>query len=113
MDQMLSSDFLAEFKRVTEAKWRERPINPDIYGFQFQQRTHWNPGLSEDKIAEYENVLGVRFPYDFRALFVRRSSFWLQSSRLRPLRSLRTPPKPLPPLTARLSPISLRLEPIA
>jgi len=67
MDQMLSSDFLAEFKRVTEAKWRERPINPDIYGFQFQQGTHWNPGLSEDKIAEYENVLGVRFPHDFRA----------------------------------------------
>lgn len=23
--------------------------------------------MSEDKIAEYENVLGVRFPYDFRA----------------------------------------------
>jgi hypothetical protein len=64
---MLSSDFLAEFKRATEGKWHEQPIDPNIYGFQFQQGTHWNPGLSEDKIAEYENILGVRFPYDFRA----------------------------------------------
>lgn len=64
---MLGSDFLPEFKRATEAKWRERPINPRIYGFQFQPGTRWNPGLSDDKIAEYENVLGVRFPYDFRA----------------------------------------------
>lgn len=64
---MLSSDFLAEFKRATEGKWHERPINPNIYGVQFQQGTHWNPGLPEDKIAEYENLLGVGFPYDFRA----------------------------------------------
>jgi hypothetical protein len=64
---MLSSDFLAEFKRVTEANWQERQIIPHIYGFQFQQSTRWNPGLSEEKIAEYENVLGVRFPHDFRA----------------------------------------------
>ena len=64
---MLSSNFLTEFKRATEVKWHERPINPNIYGFQFQQGTRWNPGLSEEKIAEYENTLGVRFPYDFRA----------------------------------------------
>jgi hypothetical protein len=64
---MLSSDFLAEFKCATEAKWRERPINPHIYGFQFQLGTRWNPGLSDDEIAEYENVLGVWLPYDFRA----------------------------------------------
>jgi hypothetical protein len=64
---MLSSDFLAEFKRVTEAKWRQRPINPHLYGFQFQQGTRWNPGLSEEEIAEYEKFIGMRFPYDFRA----------------------------------------------
>ena len=64
---MLSSDFLAEFKRATEATWHKRPINPHIYGFQFQPGTRWNPGLSDDKIAEYENVLGLQFPYDFRA----------------------------------------------
>jgi hypothetical protein len=68
MGAMLSREFLAEFKRATEAKWHGRPINPNIYGFQFQQGTHWNPGLLEDKISDYENLLGVRFPHDFRAL---------------------------------------------
>src|SRR5579863_494617 len=64
---MLSCDFLAEFKRATEQMWSERSIDPDAYGFQFQRGTRWNPGLSDDKITEYDNVLGVRFPTDFRA----------------------------------------------
>jgi hypothetical protein len=67
---MLSSDFLLEFKRSAEKKWREQPINPHIYGFQFQPGTRWNESMSDEKIAEYENVLGARFGHDFRA-FVR------------------------------------------
>jgi hypothetical protein len=70
---MLSSDFLTEFKCATEAKWRKRPINADISGFQFLPGTRWNPGLSDDKIAEYEALLGVRFPDDFR-LFLRATN---------------------------------------
>src|SRR2546425_1369536 len=64
---MLSSDFLAEFQRATEAKWHEKPIDPHISGFQFQTGTRWNPGLSDEKIAEFEDVLGIQFPHDFRA----------------------------------------------
>jgi hypothetical protein len=64
---MLSSDFLIEFKRATEAIWRERPINPHISGFQFQPGTRWILGLSYDKIAEFEDILGIKFPHDFRA----------------------------------------------
>jgi hypothetical protein len=64
---MLTSDFLTKFKHASEAKWHARPINPRLYGFQFQPGTRWNPGLSDDKIAEYGNVLGVRFPSDFQA----------------------------------------------
>jgi len=64
---MLSYDFLADFKRATEQLWSERSINPTAYGFQFQRGTRWNPGLSDNKIAEYESALGVRFPGDFRA----------------------------------------------
>jgi hypothetical protein len=63
---MLESDFLAEFKRTTEAKWNDKAIDPAVYGFQFQRGTRWNPGLPEERIAEYENVLGVRFPHDFK-----------------------------------------------
>jgi len=64
---MLSSDFLAEFQRATEAKWHEKSIDPHISGFQFQTGTRWNPGLSDEKIAEFEDVLGIQFPHDFRA----------------------------------------------
>jgi hypothetical protein len=66
---MLSLDFLAEFKKATEKKWSQQSVSPAVSGFQFQRGTRWNPGLSDDKIAEYENVLGVQFPFDFRAFF--------------------------------------------
>ena len=64
---MLSSDFLIHFKSATELIWRNQAVNPHISGFQFQPGTRWNPGLSEDKIAEFECVLGIKFPHDFRA----------------------------------------------
>ena len=63
---MLSRNFLAEFKGATEERWSQRSINPTILGFQFQLGTRWNPGLSADKVDEYETVLGVQFPRDFR-----------------------------------------------
>jgi hypothetical protein len=62
---MLSDDFLGDVRRATEAKWSENPINPTLYGFQFQRGTRWNPGLSDELIAAYQDVLGVRFPRDF------------------------------------------------
>jgi len=64
---MLNRDFLLEFKKTTELSWSEQSINPAAYGFQFQRGTRWNPGLSNAEIEEYENVLGIRFPLDFRA----------------------------------------------
>ena len=32
-----------------------------------QQGTRWNPGLSDEQIADYEVALGVHFPHDFKA----------------------------------------------
>jgi hypothetical protein len=64
---MLSSDFLAHFKSATETMWRDKQINPTLCGFQFQQGTRWNPGLPDAEIADYEDILGVRFPDDFRS----------------------------------------------
>jgi len=65
---MLNSNFLMTFKSATELIWRDRSINPRVYGFQFQPGTRWNPGMSENKIAEFEDVLGTKFSHDFRAL---------------------------------------------
>jgi len=64
---MLSSDFLTKFKHATEAKWSEKLIDPTLYGFQFQRGTRWNEGLSDETVTEYERVLSVRFPHDFKA----------------------------------------------
>jgi hypothetical protein len=64
---MISTDFLTEFKRATETKWRGKSIDPTICGFQFQRGTRWNEGLSDEMVSEYEMVLRVRFPYDFKA----------------------------------------------
>src|SRR5215510_13282853 len=69
--EQLTDDFLDNFKLSTEAKWHTQPINPDLYGFQFQTGTRWNPGLSEPAILEYQDLLGLRFPYDFLA-FLRK-----------------------------------------
>jgi hypothetical protein len=68
---MLESGFLERFKQATEAKWRVESINPTMYGFQFQQDTRWNAGLSNEQIADYESALKARFPHDFRA-FLRK-----------------------------------------
>lgn len=64
-------DFLDNFKFSTEAKWRTQPVNPTLYGFQLQPGTRWNPGLSEAAILEYQEVLGLSFPYDVLA-FLRK-----------------------------------------
>jgi hypothetical protein len=64
---MLTHEFLSEFKRSTETKWRDHTINPKIYGFQFQPGTRWKPGLSEEEIAAYEVIVGIRFPRDFHS----------------------------------------------
>ena len=68
MGPRLDSAFLRGFKEATEAKWHLESINPTIYGFQFHQGTRWNPGLTDEQIADYEAALGVHFPHDFKAL---------------------------------------------
>jgi hypothetical protein len=62
---MITREFLLELKRVTEAKWLNRKLS-GVYGFQFQAGTRWNPGLTEEEIAECETALSARFPDDYR-----------------------------------------------
>ena len=63
---MLTQESLREFKRATEAKWDKKSIDPALYGLQFQRGTRWDVGLSEDLVSEYENMLGIKFPRDFK-----------------------------------------------
>jgi hypothetical protein len=66
---MIASEFLLEFKRRTEEQWSGQPLNPLVYGFQFQAGTRWNCGLSEEQIEAYEAGVDIHFPNDLRALF--------------------------------------------
>lgn len=68
MNPPITDEFLAAFKRDTEAYWQQVEMNPDIYGFQFQKGTRWNKGLRPDEISAYENALGVQFSNDFKRM---------------------------------------------
>lgn len=63
---MISADFLTRFKQTTEEQWSKCSIDQTVYGFQFQRGTHWSPGLSDEKIVEYEGILKITFPNDFK-----------------------------------------------
>jgi hypothetical protein len=64
---MIRADFLIRFKQTTEERWSKCTIDPAVYGFLFQRGTRWNSGLSDELIVEYEDILKIRFPNDFKA----------------------------------------------
>lgn len=67
---MLSSEFLIDFKKKTEAAWAAKRLNPSLYGFQIVPGTRWLPGLSDIEIQAYQKDIGLTFPPDF-SLFLR------------------------------------------
>ena len=54
-------DFI-RIKKLTENHWGNIELNEMVYGFQTQKGTKWKTGLSEDQIAEFENIMGFEFP---------------------------------------------------
>jgi hypothetical protein len=62
----LTTDFLLDFKRLTEETWSIQDLDPTAYGGQFVRGTRWNPGLCHAEITEYEHAIGVQFPVDFK-----------------------------------------------
>lgn len=67
---MLTQDFILDFKKSTEARWRNHEIDPGLYGFQIRKGTRWNPGLSEHQISQFERDLGFSFSPDIRLFLV-------------------------------------------
>ncbi len=64
----MSQDFYKQFKNKTERLWALKKPNPVVYGFQIQQGTKWNIGLSDKEIQSYENDLGFIFPDEFKEM---------------------------------------------
>ena len=63
---VLEPNFFREFRIVSEEKWRSASIRAHLWGFQFQLDTRWNPGLSDEAIAQFESEVEASFPRDFR-----------------------------------------------
>jgi hypothetical protein len=59
-------EFYTRFKQASEEKWKSVCLQPNIWGFQIQAGTRWNPGLSEEECVQYEVEVGFRFPSEVR-----------------------------------------------
>ncbi len=60
------ASFFVWLKRASEAFWETVKLDGRIYGFQIQQGTKWNPGLTTQEIVEYEHNIGFKFPEVFK-----------------------------------------------
>jgi len=54
--------FFPWLKKLSEKVWENTEIKKSVFGFQTQQGTKWNEGLTEEEIEEFENKLGFGFP---------------------------------------------------
>lgn len=57
-----SISFFETIKRESEKFWAETLPSKGIYGFQIQQDSKWQPGLSDAEIQEFQQALGFSFP---------------------------------------------------
>ena len=64
---MLTQEYLLEFKRLTEQRWKDLVMEPGVYGLQLRPGTRWNDGISETEISTYESAVGTKFPHALRA----------------------------------------------
>ncbi len=58
--------FFPWLKKISEQAWESKPLKDEVYGFQIQAGTKWNPGLTTDQIAHYEADIGFAFPEIFK-----------------------------------------------
>ncbi len=58
--------FFPWLKQQSERAWETIPLKDEVYGFQIQAGTKWNPGLTIAQIAQYEADMGFPFPEIFK-----------------------------------------------
>ncbi|MDR0467857.1 MAG: hypothetical protein LBG67_03310 [Campylobacteraceae bacterium] len=55
-------DKFIELKKTSEDYWKNISIKKGVYGFQIQNGTKWNDGLSESQLVEFQKIMGFEFP---------------------------------------------------
>ncbi|HLP53427.1 MAG TPA: SMI1/KNR4 family protein [Fluviicola sp.] len=56
------------FKIKTEKKFKRKPLYSNVYGWQIQPGTKWNPGLTPGEINDLESLFGFDFPTDYKEM---------------------------------------------
>lgn len=64
-----SKGFFNFIKSASEKYWENVPSHAEIYGFQIQKGSRWQPGLSDSEINRFEQKLNAQFPPPLRTYF--------------------------------------------
>ena len=64
-----SIDFFKKLKIESEKFWEVTDINRKIFGFQIQNGTKWNKGLSENELIEFQKDLKLEFPEELKNFY--------------------------------------------
>lgn len=59
-------EIFRQIKERSEKLWETVQIKSNISGFQIQAGTKWLPGISKAEIAQFEQVIGLKFPEIYR-----------------------------------------------
>jgi len=54
--------YFQTIKNLSEQYWSVTQPNKNIYGFQIQENTIWNPGLSDADLQQFQDAIGFTFP---------------------------------------------------
>jgi SMI1 / KNR4 family (SUKH-1) len=63
------------FRATTEKKWADCNVCPNVWGYQIQPGTEWNPGLSKESIASFEDSLGFTLPNLYKEMLLEMNGF--------------------------------------
>ena len=64
-----------QIKARTERQFESTVIHQNVWGYQIQKNTRWNPGLNQIEIKALENLFKLRFPTDYTEMLSHINGF--------------------------------------
>ncbi|WP_160716471.1 SMI1/KNR4 family protein [Chitinophaga solisilvae] len=61
--------FFEQLRELSDRHWAGSSLDHDIFGFQVQPGTTWNPGLSAAELKAFEAAVGFTFPAPLRHFY--------------------------------------------
>lgn len=63
-----SKSFFTAFKTLSELYWQKVNLE-NCWGYQIQENSKWNPGLTDVELLKFENEMGFTFPQSLRNFY--------------------------------------------